>query len=230
MYEDASNPQIVLIQEKGIAMINRKENAGHNNRTAVNMRKLLLAGVGVATFSWGAASITSNIEANETYIGNDTYEKLISASGDIRVPRNFRTDYVMLGSWSVAGDADTGGEVGLHVVYSTREAVDAYRTTGEFPDGAVVVKELFSGHTEFLTTGEATRADKQSGYFVMIKDTQNRFPDNPLWGDGWGWAFFGPNETMKTSSTNYQNDCMACHEPAKDTDYLYTDAYPVLKK
>lgn len=166
----------------------------------------------------------------ETFIGEDTYNKLVSKKGDIRVPENFREDYVLLGTWSVAGDTDTGGEVGLHVVYSTREAVEAYRSTGAFPDGAVIVKELFFGHTEFLTTGEATRADKLAGYFVMIKDTQNRFEDNPLWGDGWGWAFFGADNKTKTTSTDYKVDCLACHEPATDTDYIYTDAYPVLKK
>lgn len=205
-------------------------NALPKNRVKLNMKTLAVAGLGIFAVTAGAASYVEDADTPETYIGETTYEKLISAKGDIRVPNNFRTDYVMLGSWSVAGDADTGGEVGLHVVYSTREAVDAYRKTGEFPDGTVIVKELFSGHTEFLTTGEATRADKLAGHFVMIKDTKGRFAENPLWGEGWGWAFFGADNSEKTQSTNYQNDCMACHEPARDTDFIYTDAYPVLKK
>ncbi|MCK0069984.1 cytochrome P460 family protein [Kordiimonas laminariae] len=199
-------------------------------KTWFNMKAFVLAGLSLCAVTIGAAAYVGHGDNSETYIGEATYEKLISAKGDIRVPKNFRTDYVMLGSWSVAGDADTGGEVGLHIVYSTREAVDAYRKTGEFPDGTIIVKELFSGHTEFLTTGEATRADKLAGYFVMIKDGKGRFAENPLWGEGWGWAFFGADNTEKTQSTNYQEDCMACHEPARKTDFIYTDAYPVLKK
>lgn len=154
----------------------------------------------------------------------------VADNGDIRVPENFRMDYVMLGSWSVEGDADTGGDIGLHVVYAPKEAVIEYRKTGAFPDGTVIVKELFTGETESLTTGKATRAKDLAGYFVMVKDTQNRFPDHPLWGDGWGWAFFGADDTMKTTSTDYRNDCLACHEPARGTDFLYTSAYPVLEK
>ena len=90
-------------------------------------------------------------------------EGVVDSDGAIRVPDNFRTDYVMLGAWSVAGDADTGGGVGLHVVYAPRAAVDAYRRTGAFPDGTVLVKELFNGKTEALTTGEATSAASTAG-------------------------------------------------------------------
>lgn len=186
-------------------------------------------GVGLLLAFWTATYAQSSSQKSETYIGEATFQKLVSRNGDIRVPENFREDYVLLGSWSVAGDVDTGGEIGLHLVYSTREAVDAYRATGSFPDGAIIVKELFEGHTEFLTTGEATRADSLAGHFIMIKDTQNRFAGNPLWGDGWGWAFFGANDPVNTTSTDYKVDCLACHEPAQETDFIYTEAYPVLK-
>lgn len=43
---------------------------------------------------------------------------VVAADGSIHVPENFRTDYVMLGAWSVTGDADTAGDIGLHVVYA----------------------------------------------------------------------------------------------------------------
>ena len=154
----------------------------------------------------------------------------VSPDGSIRVPQAFRTDYVMLGAWSVAGDADTGGAVGLHVVYAPRDAVEAYRETGAFPDGTVLVKELFIGNTEFLTTGEATSAASTAGYFVMVKDTIGRFPGNLLWGDGWGWAFFGADDTANTTSTDYRAECLACHEPARSSDLVYDHAYPVLRR
>jgi hypothetical protein len=134
---------------------------------------------------------------------------VVSADGAIRLPSSFRTDYVMLGAWSVVGDA--------------------YRKTGTFPDGTVLVKELFKGKTESLTTGEATSAKENAGYFVMVKDSKGRFPDNPLWGDGWGWAFFKAGETAKTVTKDYKGECLACHEPARSTDLVYDYAYPLLK-
>jgi hypothetical protein len=41
-----------------------------------------------------------------------------------------------------------------------------------------------------MTTGDAHWASGAKVWFILIKDDKNRFPDNPLWGDGWGWALF----------------------------------------
>jgi hypothetical protein len=157
-------------------------------------------------------------------------EGVVAGDGSIRLPEDFRTDYVMLGAWSVAGDADTGGGVGLHVVYAPPSAVDGYRRTGAFPDGTVIVKELFDGNTESLTTGEATSAASTAGYFVMVKDAEGRFPGNGLWGDGWGWAFFSADDAINTVTSDYRAECLACHEPARSTDLIYDHAYPVLRR
>lgn len=155
---------------------------------------------------------------------------IVGADGSLRVPDNFRERYGLLGSWAVSGDTDTGGKLGLHIVYASKGVVTAYRETGKFPDGAVLVKELFNGKTEDLTTGQATSADGRAGYFVMVKDSKGRFPDNPLWGDGWGWAFFNADDPVKTVTKSYETDCLGCHEPARASDLIYDYAYPVLKK
>ncbi len=167
--------------------------------------------------------------ANGQMVAKGYAEGVVSDSGAIRVPDNFRTDYIMLGAWSVAGDVDTGGEVGLHVVYAPRDAVEAYRRDGSFPDGTVLVKELFNGKTEALTTGEATSAAETAGYFVMVKDTKGRFPENKNWGDGWGWSFFNADNRTEAVTEDYKAECLACHEPARASDLLYDYAYPVLK-
>jgi len=146
----------------------------------------------------------------------------------IKLPENFRTGYEFLGAWAVSGDADTGGEVGQHIVYASPGTVKAYRNTGKFPDGAVLVKELFKGKTEDLTTGSATSAAEVAGYFVMVKDAAGN-NTGPLWGDGWGWAFFGADNTKQTTTKDYEAECLACHEPVRDRDLVYSYAYPVLK-
>jgi len=155
---------------------------------------------------------------------------VVSGNGDIQVPANFRHEYAMLGAWSVVGDVDTVGKIGFHIVYAPHEAAAAYKKTGAFPDGTVLVKELFNGKTESLTTGDASHATDTAGYFVMVKDATNRFPDNPLWGDGWGWAFFNPDNTTKTVSTDFKKDCLACHEPVRSSDLVFTYAYPLLRQ
>ena len=64
----------------------------------------------------------------------------------------------------------------------------------------------------------------------MIKDANGRFADNPLWGDGWGWALYKPDDPLKNVATDYSKDCISCHVPAKATDWVYIEAYPTLKR
>ena len=151
--------------------------------------------------------------------------------GNIKLPKvDYRKDWVFLGSWSVSEDEGKPGAQGIHAVYTQLETVEAYRRTGKFPDGAVLIKELYSTKTEDMTTGTISRAEATSGWFVMIKDTQGRFPQNKLWGDGWGWAYFDAKDPLKTKTTDYKADCLGCHIPAKSQDWIYTQGYPVLRK
>ena len=150
----------------------------------------------------------------------------VDDEGNISLPEDFRLTMVHLGSWFVAD----GGASGFHDVYTEAATAEAYRDTGKFPDGATLVKELRVHESGAFTTGEdvsfATGDLKQ--WFVMVKDTEGRFPDNPLWGDGWGWGLYKPGETSVNAASDYKADCLGCHVPAKDTDWVYVQAYPTL--
>lgn len=187
--------------------------------------KLLTAGtIALLTLAGVAGSVAHGQMTSKGYAPD-----AVSGEGKIRVPDNFRTDYIMLGAWSVAGDVDTGSETGLHLVYAPREAVEGFRRDGAFPDGTVLVKELLNGKSEDLTTGRATSATSTAGYFVMVKDTQGRFPGNKNWGDGWGWSFFEAGNTLEATTTDYRAECLSCHLPAQDSDLVYDYAYPILR-
>ena len=93
----------------------------------------------------------------------------------------------------------------MHAVYASPGAIDAYRKTGHFPDGAVLVKEVFATSTNEMTTGTVSHADKLKGWFVMVRDSKGTHPGNPLWGDGWGWSWFDADKPLKTTSTDYHS-------------------------
>jgi hypothetical protein len=157
-----------------------------------------------------------------------SYRNLVSPDGSFSLPAaDFRRDWTALGVWSVAGDEGTEG---LHVVYTTPDVVDSYRESGQFPDGAVLVKELLGAETEDMTTGTVSHATEVEGWFVMIKDADGRFPENPLWGHGWGWAFFEASDRITTTTGDYEAECLGCHVPAEETDWVYVQGYPVLDK
>jgi hypothetical protein len=157
---------------------------------------------------------------------DDTFSSLVDEEGTISFPEGFRTSMVHLGSWFVP----EGPASGFHDVYTEPATVKIYRDTGKFPDGATLVKELRASKTGDYTTGSGVShsTEELKQWFVMIKDSTGRFADNPIWGDGWGWALFKPDNKNSNAASNYKVDCLGCHQPAKDKDWVYTEAYPIL--
>ena len=154
---------------------------------------------------------------------------IADAEGALRVPADYRSMYEYLGSWAVAADPGPGSKQ-LHSVYASPGAVAAFRTNGHFPDGAVLVKEVYETATSPMTTGTVSHAETLAGWFVMVKDSKSTHPHNKLWGSGWAWSWFDAANPLKTTSTDYTTDCQPCHIPAQSTDWIYTQGYPVLHK
>lgn len=163
-------------------------------------------------------------------VADSEFSSYVDKNGNISFPEGFRTTMVHLGSWFVA----EGAASGFHDVYTEDTTVEVYRETGKFPDGATLVKELRAHSSGNYTTGNGVSFANENlkQWFVMIKDSVGRYPDNPLWGNGWGWALYKPSEESngiaQNSATNYKTDCLGCHQPAKDSDWVYTEAYPIL--
>lgn len=159
-------------------------------------------------------------------------------NGAISVPENY-TRWATLGTWAHASKEGEPGSNEYHVVYTQPETIDYYQKHSRFPDGAVLVKELLNAETMKMTTGSAvSHATTIKGWFVLVRDTKGRYKESKLWGDGWGWSLFNADEPTKTVSTDYQENCVACHLPARDLagphtheedKWVYTLGYPVLQ-
>lgn len=65
----------------------------------------------------------------------------------------------------------------------------------KFPDGSIVLKEIRSTATASPTV-----------YAVMLKDS-----GNPLAGNGWLWAEYGPAGAVTFSVSNRGSACTSCH-------------------
>ena len=156
-------------------------------------------------------------------------ETVVDASGNLRVPGDYRAAYQSLGSWAVAADQGQGAKE-IHVVYASPDTIAAYRKNRHFADGSVLVKEVFEATTGAMTTGTVSHAQTLKGWFVLMKDSKNSHPGNKLWGDGWGWSWFDAANPSKTTSTDYKADCLPCHQPARATDWIYVGGYPPLRR
>jgi Cytochrome P460 len=184
---------------------------------------LLIATVSLVSLSssWQTAR-TAESDANRS-------NAVVDSSGYLKVPDNYRKLYQYLGSWAIAASQGQGSDQ-LHNVYASPGTIDNYRATGRFPDGAVLVKEVFGTATAPMTTGIVSHAQTLKGWFVMVKDSKNSRPGNKLWGDGWGWSWFDASNPSKTTTTDYKVACQGCHIPAQASDWIYIAGYPVLKR
>ena len=157
----------------------------------------------------------------------NVFSKYVDASGDISLPDDFEKAFVHIGTVAVAPKPDQPVNE-LHGTYTRPEDLDAFLKDGKFPDGAVLVKEVRSTSNSKLTTGEATYGADIKVWFVMIKDSKGRFPENELWGDGWGWGLFEGKDRTRQVAVDYSAECRSCHVPAKKQDWVYTQCYPAL--
>jgi hypothetical protein len=161
-------------------------------------------------------------QAKSSFDGFD----LVDKSGNIRKPAGYKDNYESLGAYSVR---NLNGDEELHYTWASPGTAEAYRKTGKFPDGAVLVKQTFTTDHGPMTTGDAYWATQTIVWFVMIKDDKGRFPGNPLWSDGWGWALFKPDAPDKQVATSFKKDCQGCHVPAQASDWVYVQGYPSLR-
>ena len=185
------------------------------------MSKALSAIIVAAAFIFGAVAVGHSQSVK--------FSPYADEDGAISLPNHevVRARWTSLGSWTVI--ADSAAE-SIHTVYTQPGSVERFRLDGKFPDGTVLVKEVREAATADMTTGRVARNGDLLHWFVMIKDAHDRYKGNPLWGNGWGWALFLADDPKTNVTSDFRDDCLTCHIPAKMTDWVYTEGYPVLNR
>src|ERR1700760_3879160 len=140
-------------------------------------RKTEFVALVAMTLAWSTAAVMAETHLNKSSGVED-------AQGNLHVPKDYRDHYEFLGSWAA------GGGQQIHNVYASPGTKAAFRRTGKFPDGTVLIKEQFEAATATMTSGVSSHAETLLGWFVLVKDNTGRHSDNRLWGDGWGWSHF----------------------------------------
>ena len=125
----------------------------------------------------------------------------------------------------------------FHNVYVEPSAFEHFAKTGEWANGTQIAKELTLLHEGddcdddtgacFQVSGQGYFQGEFSGLELTVKDT-DLFEDEP---GGWVYYSFGhkPEPYNQTAQAFPTDSCNSCHEGSADTDFVFTQFYPVLR-
>ena len=149
------------------------------------------------------------------------------SSGELLQPTGYR-EWVYVGTPLTPNDMN-GGDAPFpefHSVYINTKAWQAYKRTGKFPDGTVVVKELLSVGSKQASSGKGYFMGEFIGLEAAVKDSK-RFPEEPGY-----WAYFSFGHSYPLASKTKAQitaSCAACHQVLAADDMVFTQYYPVLQ-
>lgn len=104
---------------------------------------------------------------------------------------------------------------GIHHLYANTKAQDGYRS-GHFPDGAVIVFDLY----EAVAADNTVTEGKHKVVGVMHRDA-TRYPDT----GGWGFeGFAGGDPAERAVGANAVKACYECHTSQQAHEYVFSNA------
>ena len=176
-----------------------------------------------------AATVTSAARADISTAG-------FLPSGAVEKPGNWR-EWVFVGS-PLTPNGLNGGAAPFpefHNVYVEPSAFEHYERTGEWAEGTQIAKELVlvrqNNNAENGSTAEVSGVGYQQGEFqgleLAVKDS-GRFANMA---GGWAYFSFGhqPQPYAATAEAFPEEACNACHAASADTDFVFTQFYPVIR-
>lgn len=156
-----------------------------------------------------------------------------TAKGELILPRDFH-QWIFIGS-PLTPHGLNGGKAGFpeyHNVYIHPEVFKAYRKTGAWPEGTIMLKELqltrpgtFPDGSTVEVSGRGYFPGARNGIDISVKDSK-RFKDT----NGWGFFNFGHHAPPypKTAAAAPKEACAGCHI-ANATNMVFSKFYaPIL--
>lgn len=114
----------------------------------------------------------------------------------------------------------------FHNVYIHPEDYKSYAKTGKWRDGTIMVKELVLVGSKAAVSGNGYFMGDFTGLEATIKDSK-AFADEP---GNWAYFSFGHSLPLANTAKAFPTaSCNACHASSAETDFVFTQYYPVLR-
>ncbi len=162
-----------------------------------------------------------------SFASADDYYEI--SDGELKRPTGYR-EWVYVGTPVTPNDMNNGKAAfpEHHNVYIDPESWAHWKQTGEFREGAILIKELVSVGSKQAVSGAGYFQGEFIGLEATIKSKEN-FSDEPG-----NWAYFSfstPDHKSLTETAKAfpAQACNACHHGAAADDFVFTQYYPVLR-
>ncbi len=149
--------------------------------------------------------------------------------GQLERPTGFR-EWVYVGTPVTPNDLNDGKAAfpEHHNVYIDPISWAHWKSTGEFREGTILIKELVSVGAKAAVSGNGYFQGDFIGLEATIK-SKKHFPDEPG-----HWAYYSfstpDHKSLTTNAKAFPSaSCNACHAAAAADDWVFTQYYPVLR-
>lgn len=153
----------------------------------------------------------------------------IKDDGTLKRPQGYR-EWVYVGTPVTPNDMNDGKAPfpEFHAVYIDPESFKHWKRTGKYCEGTILVKELVSVGSKLAVSGKGYFMGDFIGLEATIKSAKH-FPNEPG-----NWAYFSftdaENGMLKATANAFPTAaCNACHQASAQTDWVFTQFYPVLR-
>ncbi|MEZ5399288.1 MAG: cytochrome P460 family protein [Bryobacteraceae bacterium] len=151
-----------------------------------------------------------------------------TAAGELIRPEGWREWKFVAANYGMGyteGSPETAANATFHNIYIQPEAFAAYKKSGVFPDGAMLVMEVVKPGTNASINKRGVFQDQFLGIEVALKDSK-RFPEK--------WAYFNfidreHNTQLAQSKAFPKKSCWDCHNQHAAADNVFVQFYPALR-
>jgi hypothetical protein len=149
-------------------------------------------------------------------------------NGELQRPIGYR-EWVYVGTPVTPNDMNDGQAAfpEFHNVYIDPESWAHWKTTGEFREGTILIKELVAVGSKSAVSGNGYFQGEFVGLEATIKSAEH-FPNEP---GNWAYYSFSTenHETVTDVATPLPTaSCNSCHDASAADDFVFTQYYPIL--
>ena len=181
----------------------------------------------IAVVDFGTVGRQSGIGSPKSPTKNDDGAAQFNSKNELLRPKKYR-EWVFVGSslglgYNAIKKPEKGKSVPLGKfkhIYINRLGYNAYRDTGKFPVGTVLILEGVSRGEKTNPQLRGYFSNRFGGMEAAVK-TGKRF-DDP-------WTYYSFSQKQAKAKRITKKSCIRCHRKHAKTDHVFTQFYPVLR-